>query len=139
MPVNDSLIVFLQHSCDVNILLKRYLSSQAFVNVTRGLAQYFRRKTSQHPITLDKSSIVRHISEWMLEEVLAIASMTEQSVENVFRHTMRFNKRWGRILNPEDLPEDLKELQVSWGLLLVRMLLSFAISETRRYENKLAS
>lgn len=97
--------------CDVNILLKRYLCSQAFINVVRSLAQFFRSKIYQRPVTLNKSLIISHITEWMLEEVMAIASMTEESVRNVFRHTMKFDRRWGKILNAEELPEELKELQ----------------------------
>ena len=100
------------NSCDVNVLLKRYLCSQAFINVVRGLAQYFRNRTSGRPFTLNKNMIVAHIQDWMLEEVMAISSFSETALENVFQHTMKYDKRWNRFLRYEEMSKELKEVQV---------------------------
>ena len=96
----------------MNILLKRYLCSQAFINVVRGLAQYFRCKQSNRPFTLNKDMIVVHIKDWMLEEVMAIASFSETALENVFQHTMKFDKRWVKYLKDEELSQELRDVQV---------------------------
>ena len=106
------ILILLTNSCDVNVLLKRYLCSQAFINVVRGLAQYFRWKQSGRSFTLDKNLIVAHIRDWMLEEVMAIASLSENALENVFQHTMRFDKRWAKFLRSEELSQELKDIQV---------------------------
>lgn len=100
------------HRCDVNILLKRYLCSQAFINVARGLSQVFRIMISQRPLPMNIiSSIVEYVTEWTLEEVMAISTMTADSLQNVFKHTMRFDRRWKKVLHPEDFPEELKKVQ----------------------------
>ena len=96
----------------MNVLLKRYLCSQAFINVVRGLAQYFRCKQSNRPFTLNKALMVAHIRDWMLEEVMAIASFSEAAMENVFQHTMKFDKRWVKYLADEELSEELRAVQV---------------------------
>lgn len=111
--LNSCLTFLIPCSCNVNILLKRYLCSQAFINVARGLAHVLRSMVSQRPLPLSVSSIVQYITEWTLEEVMAISTMTASSLQDVFKHTMRFDRRWEKILNPEDLPEELKKVQVS--------------------------
>ena len=60
------------------MLLKRYLSSQAFVNVAAALAQYFRRMVSGRPVQLDIESLTEHIGGWMLEEVLILLQCMKQ-------------------------------------------------------------
>lgn len=96
----------------LQVLLKRYLSSQAFVNVAAALAQYFRRKISGRPVTLDVPSLTEHIRDWMLEEVQNIATMNEEALQHVFSYMWKFNKRWISFLNPP-LPHDLEFLKVS--------------------------
>lgn len=96
----------------MNVLLKRYLCSQAFINVVRGLAQYFRCRLSDRPMTLNKDLITAHIQDWMLEEVMAISSFSETALENVFQHTMKFDKRWVKFLKHGQLSKELKEVQV---------------------------
>ena len=82
------------------------------MNVVRGMAQYFRQKLFDRPVAFNPSSIVIHISKWMLEEVMALAAMTEEAVRNVFRHTMKFDKRWAKVLGAEELPKELQEIKV---------------------------
>ena len=48
----------------------------------------------------------------MLEEVMAIASFSEAAMENVFQHTMKFDKRWVKYLADEELSEELRAVQV---------------------------
>lgn len=101
------------------MLLKRYLSSQAFVNVAAALAQYFRRRVSSRPVWLDIESITEHISDWMLEEVQNIATMNKEALENVFSYMWKFNKRWCSVLD-HPLPSDLQVLKVgnsTWQML----------------------
>lgn len=93
------------------MLLKRYLSSQAFVNVAAALAQYFRRMVSGRPVQLDIQSLTEHICGWMLEEVLSIAAMHEAALYQLFSHMWKFSKRWCSVLNPP-LPQDLELLKV---------------------------
>lgn len=93
------------------MLLKRYLSSQAFVNVAAALAQYFRRKVSGRPVSLDIPSLTEHICEWMLEEVQNIAGMHEEALHQLFSHLWKFNKRWCSVLSTP-LPHDLESLKV---------------------------
>lgn len=95
----------------LQVLLKRYLSSQAFVNVAAALAQYFRRMVSGRPVQLDIQSLTEHICGWMLEEVLSIAAMHEAALHQLFSHMWKFSKRWCSILNPP-LPRDLELLKV---------------------------
>ena len=114
--IRVDVIILLINSCDVNVLLKRYLCSQAFINVVRGLSQYFRCKQSGRSFTLNKDIIVAHIQDWMLEEVMAIASLSENALENVFQHTMKFDKRWGKFLRDEELSKEFKEVQVCMSL-----------------------
>ena len=95
----------------LQVLLKRYLSSQAFVNVAAALAQYFRRMVSGRPVQLDIQSLTEHIGGWMLEEVLSIAAMHEAALHQLFSHMWKFSKRWCSVLNPP-LPRDLELLKV---------------------------
>ena len=95
----------------LQVLLKRYLSSQAFVNVAAALAQYFRRMVSGRPVQLDIQSLTEHIGGWMLEEVLSIAAMHEAALHQLFCHMWKFSKRWCSVLNPP-LPRDLELLKV---------------------------
>lgn len=95
----------------LQVLLKRYLSSQAFINVAAALAQYFRRRVSGRPVWLDIPSLTEHIQDWMLEEVQNIASMNKEALEHVFSYMWKFNKRWCSVLNPP-LPCDLESLKV---------------------------
>ncbi|XP_028399127.1 uncharacterized protein LOC114522593 [Dendronephthya gigantea] len=99
--------------CDVNVLLKRYLCSQAFINVVRGLAQYFRNMQADRPFILKTSLIIAHIKDWMLEEVMAISSFSETALENVFQHTMKFDKRWVRFLREDKMSKELREVQIA--------------------------
>nr|XP_058940910.1 uncharacterized protein LOC131769175 isoform X2 [Pocillopora verrucosa] len=94
----------------LQVLLKRYLSSQAFVNVAAALAQYFRRKVSGRPVSLDIPSLTEHICEWMLEEVQNIAGMHEEALHQLFSHMWKFNKRWCSVLSTP-LPHDLESLK----------------------------
>lgn len=96
----------------MNVLLKRYLCSQAFINVVRGLAQYFRNMQAERPFILNKDSIVAHIKDWMLEEVMAISSFSETALENVFQHTMKFDKRWVKFLRDDKMSKELRAVQV---------------------------
>lgn len=93
------------------MLLKRYLSSQAFVNVAAALAQYFRRMVSGRRVWLDIHSLTEHINEWMLEEVQNIAAMHEAGLHQLFSHMWKFNKKWCTVLN-RPLPHDLELLKV---------------------------
>lgn len=97
-------------SSSLQVLLKRYLSSQAFVNVAAALAQYFRRMVSGRPVQLDIQSLTEHIGGWMLEEVLSIAAMHEAALHQLFCHMWKFSKRWCSVLNPP-LPRDLELLK----------------------------
>lgn len=97
-------------SSSLQVLLKRYLSSQAFVNVAAALAQYFRRMVSGRPVQLDIQSLTEHIGGWMLEEVLSIAAMHEAALHQLFSHMWKFSKRWCSVLNPP-LPRDLELLK----------------------------
>lgn len=101
-------------NCDFSspqVLLKRYLSSQAFINVVAALAQYFRRRVAGRPVWLDIQSLTEHIHEWMWEEVQNIATMNKEALQHVFSYMWKFNKRWCSVLNPP-LPKDLEVLKV---------------------------
>ena len=95
----------------VQVLLKRYLSSQAFINVAAALAQYFRRTVSGRPVWLDIHSITEHIRDWMLEEVQNIATMNKEALQRVFAYMWKFNNRWCSVLG-HPLPKDLEVLKV---------------------------
>ncbi|XP_068741203.1 uncharacterized protein [Montipora capricornis] len=97
-------------SGSLQVLLKRYLSSQAFVNVAAALAQYFRRRISGRHVSLDIESITEHISDWMSEEVQSIASMNSEALQHVFTYMWKFNKRWCSLLD-HPLPRDLEVLK----------------------------
>ena len=56
--------------------------------------------------------MIANIKDWMLEEVMAISSFSETALENVFQHTMKFDKRWGRYLRDDQLSKELREVQV---------------------------
>ncbi|XP_078375877.1 uncharacterized protein LOC144659327 isoform X2 [Oculina patagonica] len=97
-------------SSSLQVLLKRYLSSQAFVNVAAALAQYFRRMVSGRCVWLDIESLTEHIHEWMLEEVQNIAAMHEEALHQLFSYMWKFNKKWCSVLNPP-LPHELELLK----------------------------
>ena len=95
----------------VQVLLKRYLLTQAFINVLAALAQYFRRVVAGWLIRLDMETCVEYIHKWMLQEVWHIATMTETSLREAFAHMWKFDTRWCQVLEPP-LARDLQELQV---------------------------
>lgn len=94
------------------MLLKRYCSSQAFVNVAAALAQYFRRSVSGRHAWLDTESITEHIRDWMSVEVQSIANMNREALQQVFTCMWKFNERWCSVLE-HPLPKDLELLKVS--------------------------
>lgn len=100
------------HSSHVEVLLKRYLVSQAFVNVKAAMAQFFRRALGGNPVSLPLNSLTQFIDTWKLDEVVAIATMTADSLKQVFSSLWKFKDQWEAVLEPP-LPQDLQELQVS--------------------------
>lgn len=53
-----------------------------------------------------------HVKDWMLEEVMAIASFSDTALENVFQHIMKFDRRWVKYFKDKELSPELRHIQV---------------------------
>ncbi|KAK3731437.1 hypothetical protein QZH41_013627, partial [Actinostola sp. cb2023] len=100
----------MQDSSHVEVLLKRYVVSQAFINVKAALAQFFRRAVNGHPVSLPVNSLTEHIGSWKLDEVVGVATMTIHSIKQVFSTLWKFKDQWEEVLE-SPLPNDLQDLQ----------------------------
>ena len=111
LPLKLSLNLHI-HSTDIQILLKRYLCSGAFVNVAAELARYLRCLASDRPSLLNIDKMIINIKAWMTQEVEWIAMMNEEALRRVFSRMWKFSNKWSEFLHPDTLPFELQKLQV---------------------------
>ncbi|XP_065060195.1 uncharacterized protein LOC135687541 isoform X1 [Rhopilema esculentum] len=93
----------------LQVLLKRYVTSPAFIHVSASLAQWFRRYFSGRPMKLDVDKILQHVQFWLDSEVKLLSEMKDASIKQLFLQ-WNFKDSWSRLLQSH-LPEDLRKLQ----------------------------
>jgi len=93
----------------IQVLLKRYHSTIAFVPVAQELALSLKRAASPFlkrkddddaaPWKIDLEKVVSNIQQWSNEEIIALKKMTPDSVASLFKVTKwRWFERWNAIL-----------------------------------------
>eukprot|EP00794_Sanderia_malayensis_P009654 gene9654-10642_t len=94
-------IVFIHYDTEssepLQILLKRYMTSTAFINVVKLLNQWCRRFSSYQPVPLDVKQVTENITRWKKEEVELLSNINENSLKVVFSGLFKFKNAWSKI------------------------------------------